>query len=82
MNAEEKREYSRVYMTKWSHEHPERVKATHARCIAKALIELADPVDPRHGKEGTYIMGCRCDRCREAHRIRTREYRARKKVAA
>lgn len=44
------------------------------RTRAKAYVELqcfAD--DMRHGTEWGYSVGCRCDRCREAHNRRARD---------
>jgi len=36
---------------------------------------ISNPDDPRHGtKNGYDNLNCRCDRCREAHRIAHREY--------
>jgi hypothetical protein len=32
-----------------------------------------------HGTDRRYSDGCRCDRCREAHKIKAREYRDRKR---
>lgn len=80
--VERNRGYNREYQAMMRREHPEHLKEIAARHAAKALAELMDPTDPRHGKEGTYVIGCRCAECREAHRIRTRDYRARRKAAA
>jgi hypothetical protein len=33
----------------------------------------------KHGTDRRYNDGCRCDECREAHKIRAREYRDRKR---
>lgn len=33
--------------------------------------------DPRHGTNGYYNLGCRCDVCRAANTAHLREYRAR-----
>jgi hypothetical protein len=32
-----------------------------------------------HGTDRRYSDGCRCDKCREAHKIKAREYRDRKR---
>jgi hypothetical protein len=32
----------------------------------------------QHGTRGRYNEGCRCDRCKEAHRLYQRQYRERK----
>lgn len=32
---------------------------------------------PAHGKRSTYVAGCRCDRCRNAHRVYEHERRLR-----
>ncbi|GAA1937533.1 hypothetical protein GCM10009797_34020 [Nocardioides hwasunensis] len=43
----------------------------------QSQFELADD-DPRHGTANGYgNLGCRCDACREAHRVRHAEYMAR-----
>lgn len=76
------REHGRTYMAKWTRENPERQAAIAERHTEKALKELSeDPDDPRHGKEGTYTLGCRCGRCRDAHRTKNRERDARKREA-
>lgn len=31
-----------------------------------------------HGTQRRYVQGCRCDDCREAHRVSAREYRERR----
>lgn len=41
---------------------------------AKAYLTLmCFPEDLRHGTERGYAVGCRCDRCREAHNRRARD---------
>ncbi len=38
-------------------------------------LMLTDPADPRHGKTNGYSKHkCRCDRCKEAHRLDLRKY--------
>lgn len=37
----------------------------------------ADPSDPRHGSIEGYNMGCKCDRCREASRLYSKQNRER-----
>lgn len=54
----------------------EREKAAIERYRAKILpILAADPDHPLHGHAGTYVTGCRCVRCTEAHRVATAEWR-------
>lgn len=49
-----------------------------ARARAKLLATELAPDDPRHGRWTTYVnYGCRCDRCREAWRIRNKVHRER-----
>jgi len=36
-------------------------------------------INHNHGTDRRYSDGCRCDECREAHKIRAREYRDRKR---
>lgn len=35
--------------------------------------------EPRHGRTGTYVRGCRCEECTKAAREYQREYKNRKK---
>jgi hypothetical protein len=73
-------EYNREYMKRWMAENRERYAEIKARHRAKALAELQNPDDPRHGRAGTYALGCRCERCREAHSRADRERRERFRV--
>lgn len=36
----------------------------------------------RHGRRGTYVQGCRCPECREAHRAYMERWRRRSGVSA
>jgi 5-methylcytosine-specific restriction endonuclease McrA len=42
--------------------------------LSHLLIEL---IDVEHGQQRTYMKGCRCDECRQAHRDYRRDYVAR-----
>lgn len=42
---------------------------------ANRIVFLADPNDPKHGKDSGYSAGCRCDKCKKAHSEAAREYR-------
>ena len=44
------------------------------------IVLNSDPNDPRHGTDTAYSYGCKCDRCKEAHRIENA--RRRKKQSA
>lgn len=41
----------------------------------KKLLESMGEDDKRHGTYYGYVLGCRCDRCREANNAYAREYK-------
>lgn len=44
-------------------------------------MALSDPDDPRHGTVNGYgNHGCRCEACRDAHRVKHHEYIVRKRA--
>lgn len=51
---------------------------TRARGV-KPRVRIPGPVlvGRRHGRDGTYAAGCRCDECRDAHAAAARQRRAR-----
>jgi len=42
----------------------------------RSKIGLPDPDDPRHGSINAYTRGCRCDKCKEANRLRAQKVRS------
>lgn len=46
-----------------------------------AHIRHRHPETRTHGTNSSYNHGCRCDECRDAHRIASAEYKRRRRVA-
>ena len=56
--------------------YPDRRRVSAAKAF---LMIMCFPDDPRHGTAHGYDVGCRCDRCRDAHNERARDaYRKRR----
>ena len=48
----------------------------------KAMSEMQDPNDPRHGTRTGYTYGCRCDRCKQTVREEWAAFKAWKGATA